>query len=234
MTTARDIIKSALRKISALGVGTDLNNEDAQDALSALNTMVASFSVEGGMIYYTSSETFPLTSSATYTIGAGGDFDTARPFDIQSAFTSTGDIDYFMTSYDSTEYAAIAQKNIGGIPKVYFYDNNFPLATITLYYTPVGVSTITLNSRKHLDGFATLDTVYNLPPEYQAMLEFNLAVWIAPEYEREPLPSVQRLANRTYTAVVGQNKRNEKNLSSIDAPRAESRIGTGNIYEGYS
>jgi len=234
MTTARDIIKSALRKIQVLGTGTSLSNEEAQDALSALNTMLASFSVEGGTVFYVESETFSLVSGKdSYTIGEGGDFDTTRPYSIQSAFTSMGGIDYPLTSYDSNQYAGITQKQNLGIPEIFYYDNNFPVAKMFLYSVPTGVSTITINSRKHLNEFSTLDSVYAMPPEYLAMLEFNLATWMAAEYEREPLPSVQRIANRTYNAVIAQNKRSDNNISSIDAPSPENQSTYSSIYLGY-
>lgn len=234
MTTARDLVKSALRKISVVGTGSPLSDEDAQDGLTTLNAMLSSFSVEGGMIYTETQETFSLTSGqASYTIGTGGDFNTDRPFEIITAYTSSGDIDYPMSVYDEKQYAAIAQKDLAGYPNRYYFDGGYPLGKIYLHPTPSGVTTITIFSRKELTGFSDLDTVYSLPPEYEAMIIYNLAVWIAPEYEREAPLSVSRIADRTYNAIEVQNGRNELNASSLDVPSNEGRQTSGNIYGGY-
>jgi len=47
MTTARDIIKRALRQIGELASGEDPPAEDAADALTALNGMLAAWEIDG-------------------------------------------------------------------------------------------------------------------------------------------------------------------------------------------
>lgn len=216
MSTARDIVKDALRKIHVLGAGSSLDATEANDALSVLNDMLATISAEGGYIYQEDKETFPLVGGqAVYTIASGGDFDTTAPLDIKSAFMTVGEIDCHLGKYDEKEYALIAQKDITGyIGGVYYYDANFPTAKIYLYPAPT-TGTITLYTRKYLTRFASLDTDYEFPDYYRTMLVYNLAEWIAPEYEKEASASVKRIAKRSRNAVTAQNKRNNRPISRL-------------------
>lgn len=231
MTTARNIIKDALRKIQILGKGSSLDASEADDALQTLNDMLATWSAEGDMIFTETKETFSLSSSESHTIGAGADFDTTRPLYISAAFVSQGDIDYSLEEIDNQSYASITQKDLGNIPEVFYYDAGYPTATIYLYPKPTSVSSITLYSFKPLSTFSDLDTVFAMPAEYRTALVHNLAVWIAPEYEREASPTIQRIAADAKDAVMAQNKRNEMFLSPIDIPTRRQMLN--NIYEGY-
>ena len=230
MTTARDIIKSALRKIAVLGAGSSLSNEEAQDGLDLLNGILSEWSAAGGLIFNETSETFNLTGAISYTVGSGGDFNTSRPTQITSLFTSSGGIDYIAHEYSSAQYASLAYKNAEGYPDIYYYDNNYPLGTIYLYPKPTGVSTITINSVKELTSFTTLDAAFSMPAEYRIALEHNLAVYIAPEYEKEASITIQRVAKRTKNAILTQNNHNRRNIATLDVPC--STRGVFNIYTG--
>lgn len=231
MTTARDLIKGALRKINAIGKGAPLDNDEAQDALSVLNQMLASWSAEGGMVFNETSETFNLTSGdGIYTIGASGNFNTSRPNRIVSAFVSLNGIDTPLVFLTKDQYDSIEIKTEQGDPRYIYYDGNYPLGTIYLNPVPVG-GTITINTVKPLSSFSTLDAAFSMPGEYQMAIEFNLAVLMAPEYETEPSPTVFRNAIKTKRIVMTQNGFSDKILSSVDVP--DGYNVTGNIYSGY-
>jgi hypothetical protein len=231
MTTARDIITDALRKIHVLGKGSSLDNDEAQDALGTLNQMLSSISVQGGYVYAETKETFNLGSAISYTIGSGGDFNTTRPVKITSMYTTLGDIDYPTQQISNTEYSYITSKDVaGGNPYYFYYDGNYPLGRIYFYPQPIG-GTVTINSLKQLSSFTTLDTTFVLPPEYEAMLVYNLATWIAPEYEREASASVQRIAKQTKNNVLIQNSQKDYYTSSINVPSRNAQYG--NILQGF-
>jgi len=232
MTTARDIINSALRKIHVLGRGSSVSAGESDDALKALNRMVATWSVEGNMVYTQTFETYPLVSGqAAYTIGSGQDFDTDRVLSISSAYVTQSTIDYHLVSYNKEQYADLTDKTSGGIPEIFYFNADFPSSTIRLYPVPSASYTITLVDEKALTGFPTLDTDFAMPPEYEDALIYNLCVMIAPEYEREPMPAVMRQAKITKDAVKTQNSKNNKRRSTLSVP---SRSGGGyNVYRGY-
>lgn len=232
MTTARDLIKDALRKIHVLGKGQSLESDEANDALRLLNSMLSMWSVQGDLVYVSSKETFPLTGAGTYTIGAGLDFNTIAPLRITGAYITSGTIDYPLHAIDDSEYSSIAQKTISSsIPEYFYYDGN-PTAKIYLYPVDSGATSITINSVKPLTSFTTLDTAYDMPAEYEIAIVYNLAVLIAPEYEKEPSFTVTKTAVEALNAVQTQNKRQDKRVVSLDGIPSRNST-TGNIYQGY-
>ncbi len=237
MTTARDIIKAALRKIHVLGRGSSLSSEEAVDALETLNDMLSSFSTTDAMVFQETKETFTLTGSqVSYTIGSGLDFNTTAPLEISAAYVTQGSTNYLVTAYDEKEYSRISQPSTtGSVPQIYYYDNNYPTANIYFYPAPASSTTFTWFSRKPLTAFTDLNTTFAMPEQYQAMLKFNLAVWLAPEYEREASAEVRRIALSTKNAVIKQNEKNENNISFlIGIPiGGVSQRGNQNILSGY-
>lgn len=229
MAEARDIVKGALRKIAVLGTGSPLDATEAQDALELLNGMLSSWSVEGNLVYTETIETFNLVSgTGSYTIGASGDFNTARPIDIRYMTVKQGNTDYSLYPMSQEQYAKISQKTITTEPDSFYYDAGYPLGTIRFYPVPDGDS-VDIYSVKSLESFASLGTTFAMPEEYRLALEYNLAEMLAPEYEREASPTVRRMAKRTKNAVEAQNSRNDKNLSPLDVPSTGSG-GHFNIY----
>lgn len=234
MVTARDICKSILRKLHVLGQGQSVSNDELNDVLSNVNNMLSVWSVEGNLVYTETSETFNLvTGQASYSIGTSQDFNTSRILDITSAYVTNSATDYILSSYDQAQYAAITNKTIGGIPEIYYFDGDYPVSNIKLYPVPSGVSTITLNTQKQLTGFADLDTVYALPEEYGAGIIFNGCIWVGPDYEKEPTPSVMKLANRTKKAIETQNRRNNRAVSTLGVPQSEEQSNNYDIFRGF-
>ena len=219
MTTARQIIEQALRSIQVLGQGQTLSANEAAYALEMLNDLLGSWSVEGGLVFQDVIETFSLTGAASYTIGTGGDFNTARPYDITNAYVTAvgGSNDYPLQRYSQSQYANLSNKSItSGISEAYYFDNNFPLANIFLYPKPTSSYTITLYSRKPLTEFTTLNTDISLPSGYKRALQQNLAIDLAPTYEREPTQSLLSMARESKDNVLASNTRNEKNTAALD------------------
>lgn len=207
MATARDIITSALRKIHVLGIGAALDSTEADQALQTLNDLLSTITVEGCTIYESTKESFSLTGAESYTIGSGLDFSTTAPIDIISAYVTIGGVDYPLEKMGEKEYFAIYDKDLPTTyPCAYYYDGNH--TTPRIYVYPVSSGTITLVTRKPLPTFSTLTTTFDMPAHYKPMLIHNLAVWVAPEYEREASFTVQSIAERTYQAIKTQNNRN--------------------------
>lgn len=233
MATARDIVKGALRKLHKLGTGQSLDTDEANDALAVLNMMLGSFSVDDAIVWEETKETFTISASQdSYTIGSGGDFNTTRPLSVKAVFVSVGDSDYSLAQMDEKQYAAITQKGVTSIPDQYYYDAGYPLGRFYFYTKADGIDSVTIYSRKAITQFTDLDTAFAMPDEYRAMLEYNLAVWLSPEYEMEASPTVKRIARQTYDAVASQNTKNENNLAHLDVPSGEN-MSVGDIYSGY-
>lgn len=208
MTTALDMIKRSLRLIGAIGIGETPEAEEAEDGLTTLNALVDSISNNRLLINAMTLDSFALTSGdAIYTVGATGDIATTRPMRVdESSYIEKGGLTYTMTEIDASQYNAIGDKNAqGDTPEFFWYRGDYPNGTLTFYPVPGSGCTLKLWSWKALATFPTLTTAVSLPPGYEDMLVFNLAVNLAPEYQTEVPREVSRQAMLTKKRVKRTN-----------------------------
>lgn len=227
MTTARTIIKKALQKIGALIKNEEPSADEANDGLSSLNAMIASWSNDSLNIYVRGWETFPLSSSASYTIGPSGVFNTTRPTSIVSSYLRSATIDYPMSIVDDEAYNTIPYKSLQGIPAFLNYDNGYPLGIIRLYPVPSASYSLFILTEKPLTEFTTLDTVLSMPPGTERALIYNLGIDLAPEYSQEISPQHERIAGESLGLIRGKVAQ----VRDMDAyPR---NLSVRNIYSGW-
>lgn len=235
MTTAVNLIERSLRLISVLGSGRrTANANELADGLVTLNAMMESMSIDRSLIYQKLEETHVLTVGvADYSIGSGGDINTARPVRIENAFIrDSAGYDYTMTQINNETYDSIGQKSIQSRPQYYFYDEIYPLAYIRLLYVPSATDTLHFNSWKQLQTFATATTALSLPLGYEGMIVYNLAVWLHGEYPGSELPAtVIALAKSTMANVKKINS--DPPLLAVSDPIMSNRgRGQRNIFTG--
>lgn len=176
-----------MRLVQVVGADQNPTAQEAADGLYALNSMLDAWSTERLMVYQIQQTTHSWTASAaSKTIGSGGDFNTARPIRIEpkgNFFRDPSNLDYQVGVYPRSDYDAIVQKSAGGsIPEFLFFDDGFPTRTLYAYPVPSQTMTLYLSTWKALQQFTALSTEISLPPGYQAAIEYNLGVWIAPEF----------------------------------------------------
>lgn len=232
MTTALSIIEQALRKGHVLGKGEALDNDTAQQTLVSLNNLLGSWSISGGLVYTETRESFPLTGATSYTIGSGGDFNTAKPYSVTAVFARVNGIDYSLAPNDQVQYASISYKGVEGVPTGYYFDNNFPLATLFFFPVPNSSYEIHIYSQKPLTKFTSLTDDVALPEGYEMALVFNLWVAVSADFEKEPTQNIARLARTTKKDVFKNNTKNENNVASVDEALIRYKDNY-NIYEGY-
>ncbi len=185
MTTAADIVNSALLKVGAIASGETAPADMSVDALATLNDMLDGFANENLMLFQITQDSFPLVAGqATYTIGTSGNVNTTRPMHVTSAFIRNATYDYPLGIVTKEQFDRIVAKSVTSeIPTTIYVDTAFPLSTIKVWPTPSSAaSSIYLSSYKPLTSFATLQTTVTLPPGYLRMLKYNLACDLMPEY----------------------------------------------------
>ena len=196
--TALDLITNAAKKIGAIGVGEALTADEANDGLSALNSMLDNWSTDGLLIYQIVQASHSWTGgSSSRTIGPNGNFDTTRPIRIEEGTNfDDGTSSYAVTIIrDRAVYDGIPTKtDQTNFPELLFYDPGFPLGTLYAYPVPSGTINLKLNSWQPLQRFAALTTDLSLPPGYQYMIENNLAVELEPIFSIPAAPTVVRNA----------------------------------------
>jgi hypothetical protein len=219
MTTARDIVKKSLQKIGALTKNDDMSGDEASDGLFALNSLLGSWSNESLIIYSQSLEDFPLISGQTsYTMGAGGDFDTQRPMKINNVFVRQGGIDYSVGVIGEENFDNITYKELQGIPEWMTTSNNFPLTILKFYPVPTGGITAFIRSEKPTTKLTTLDTVLSLPDGWERALIYNLALEMSPDYGQPVTQEIYQLALQSKGAIKTAVMRNRPMDSYPTAP----------------
>jgi hypothetical protein len=196
--TAHDVIADALQQLGVLGVGQALSGEDADRGLVALNRLIGRWATHPQTQFVQTRTQYSLTSGdASYTIGSGGDFDQARPVNrdflvsVIPDRTETDPLEIPLgRPLSIEEYQAIPQKTLSGAyPTKVFYDHNWSagLGIITVFPEPESsTAALVLYTRTPLTVFADLTTDYTFPPGYEEAIEYNLAIRLAPLFEKTP------------------------------------------------
>lgn len=213
MTTGRSIVKKAMQKAGILTKNEPLPADEAADGLDVLNGMLSSWSNLTSMAFVRPQESFPVSAGvATYTIGAGGTFNTVRPIQVVSAFYRVGTSDYPISDILDTDYDQFTyEKDVQGYPSRLLFQRSYPLASITLYPVPSEGGSLFIRSEKPLTS-VSLDVDVAFPDGWEHALIYNLAVLLAPEYGQEVADSVAKEAARA------------KDRLAIASARAKSRI----------
>lgn len=209
ITTAGDLIRKALGKILVLGKQDTLASADLDDGLDALNAMLNSWwTGESLAVFAIEQETFTTTAGvASYTIGPGATWNTTRPIRVLPSVANYQSVDYPVQVIDRLQYDPIPYKQPQGIPMVLFYDREYPIGTIYLYPvpSPSGI-TIRLDTYQQLQSFASIATPINLPPGYIRAIINNLAIELAPDYNKDVPQSLAKVAAES----KGNLKRNNR------------------------
>jgi len=197
--TAQEVVDAAYRKNGVL------NPSSAQDtaALEDLKNMLSSWSADGLVIPYYTTESFTLTTGqAVYTIGSGGDLDTVRPERLLTAFIRISNDDYAVkVNNTAIGYNSITSKDTEGRPKELWYDPQYPLGKIKFDYEADTTYAFHLISEKPLTNPTALGTSFSIPLEYNRPMVFNLAIEIAPDMDNKLPPEVFAIAENSYNAL---------------------------------
>jgi hypothetical protein len=228
MTTARNIIVKAMQKIGVLIKQEQPADDEANDALQALNQMIESWANDSACIVSRAWETFTLTGGVgTYTMGVGGTFNTVRPIRILSSYVRIGTVDQGVGIISDEAYNSISFKPLTGVPQYLNYDNAFPTDNVRIYPVPSTDYPLFILSEKPIASFATLDTDIALPAGWERALVYNLAMELAPEYQQQPNPSIIQIAG----VSLGMVRRGTIRARPIDA--YPQNLQLRNIYSGW-
>lgn len=199
MTTAGDQINGALRLIGQLAEGEQPSVATAQDALTAMNQMLDSWSTERLAVFSTQDQVFTWPSDVlSRTLGPTGDFVGNRPvlLDDSTYFKdpSTG-VSFGIKIINQQQYDGIAVKTVTSTyPQVIWINMDYPNIDMYIYPKPTRALEWHFISVTELDQPATLDTVLSFPPGYMRAFKYCLACEIAAEFGVEPSPTVSRIA----------------------------------------
>ena len=212
-TTAGDQINGALRLIGQLAEGETPSAATSQDALTAFNQMLDSWSTEKLSIFTTQEQIYIWPAGfLTKSLGPTGDFIGNRPITMDDAtyfVDPANGISFGIMLINQQQYDGIAVKTVTSTyPQVIWINMDMPNINMYVYPVPTKVLEWHFISVTELVEPATLATNFVLPPGYLRAFRFNLACEIAAEFGVEPPPQVQRIAMAS--------KRNIKRINNPD------------------
>jgi hypothetical protein len=232
-TTAGDQINGALRLIGQLAEGETPSAATSQDALTAMNQMIDSWSIERLAVFSTQDQVFMWPPGAiSRTLGPTGDFVGNRPvlLDDSTYFRDpANNISFGIKILNQQQYNGIAVKTVTSTyPQVIWINMNYPDIEMYIYPVPTKVLEWHFVSVSELDQPATLATVLSFPPGYLRAFRYCLACEIAAEFGVEPSPQVSRIAMTS--------KRNLKRINNPDDIMSlpYSIVGTRQRYNIYA
>ena len=212
-TTAGDQINGALRLIGQLAEGETPSAATSQDALTAMNQMIDSWSIERLAVFSTQDQMFMWPPGAiSRTLGPTGNFVGNRPvlLDDSTYFRDpANNISFGIKILNQQQYNGIAVKTVTSTyPQVIWINMTYPDIEMYVYPVPTKVLEWHFVSVSELTQPATLATVLTFPPGYLRAFRYCLACEIAAEFGVEPSPQVSRIAMTS--------KRNLKRINNPD------------------
>lgn len=233
MATVETRIKRALRLLNEIEPGEEPTDDELADGLTALNAMLDSWRNDRLMCYAKQQETVTLvTGDSGYTIGPGGDLVTTRPVAVLEAWIRQDNIDYPVRLINEAEYAGIPDKTArSSWPDRLLFRPLMPAASVLVYPVPDATRSLVLVTQVVAGPFASTSTDVTLPPGWDAAIDFNLAIEIAPEYQAVPSPAVVRRAQETLAGIKRANIGAQPTAVPSELVAAFGR-STGNIYSG--
>jgi hypothetical protein len=208
-----DLILSALYEIGVVAAGEPLMPEDAAWGLEKLQRLIDQWNARRELIYTSSLTLFNLQANhAPHTIGPGGDFQAAvRPVSIISASFvlnsgSQNPVDTPINIRDSDWWSAVPLKSLtSSIITDLYYDPTGPLGNLNFYPICNVIAPVRLEYWNALAQALTLQTKLGFVQGYWVALVTDLAVRLAPSYERSVSAELQTHWNRAMRVIEANN-----------------------------
>lgn len=216
--TVLELLTTSMHRLGYLEAVETPSDADAQAVMQAANDWIDQMRLDDLLVYRIVRSVFDLQANvASYTIGPGGTFDTARPVDIDRC----GVIPDPSSSIPQEiplgppltvqQYAMVPSKGITAqYPTAVYYDPGIAGGLGTIYPLPVPNSAtpdLVLYLPEVIAEFTALDTALELPPGYRRMLITNIAVEAAPILGAAPAPELLAAAQDSKAAIQRSNLR---------------------------
>lgn len=232
MATIGDQINGSLRLIGQLAEGEVPSAETAQDALTAFNQMIDSWSADRLAVFATHDDTFTWPANeSTRTMGPTGDFVATRPVQVMdSTYFKVNNLSYGLAQINEDQYNAIALKSSTSTwPQVMWVNLEIPDITMRVWPVPNGDVEMHIISVNQLVQATNLATELVIPPGYLRAFRFNLACELASEFGVQAPQWVSKTAALALRTVKRINNPND--LMAMPYP-IMNRFPRFNVYTG--
>jgi hypothetical protein len=86
MTLLSDLVNLAFKDAGVFGTGQTPSTDDQTDALRRVNQMISQWNKRRWLVYHLIDTAFVCTGAQSYTVGAAGNFNIARPDRLEDAY----------------------------------------------------------------------------------------------------------------------------------------------------
>lgn len=203
--TARTLFTRSLRLIGQLSPGRVANASELATALEVCNGMLDVWRNDEFLVYTRRRDIKTLTAAkASYTVGPSGEIDIPRPLRVDYAnLLSDGD-ERELDVLTLEEWRL--RRTSTGTPDAVFLDGAYPLPMLYVDPAPdLANYTLELYTWSPLPAIANLDATIDLPPGYNDLIAYQLALRLAPEWAHTPRPDVIETARATLAEVQATN-----------------------------
>jgi len=209
MSTAQQIIDRACRLIGVVQSGSSATVAETADCLIAMNALLDSWTNDRNMVYSLSDVSKAMVvGDSSYTIVASGDFNTARPVIVKSAYMTIDGTDYPVQVCTDSEWFAIQDKTTTSdlVEKVWYNPTiTSSTGTLNVWPVPSAANTLHLVLWTPITAIASAATTITLPNGWERALAYNLAIEIAPEFGASIPQEVARSANASLALIKRRN-----------------------------
>lgn len=191
MPTGRDIVTGALKELGILRAGGTATADQAADGLTRLDRWIDSLRLERFTMKSRLRTAFAMiANTATYTVGAGGQFNIQHPAFIESASvildnTASPQVEREIAVLTDDEWDSITIKSLAGQPQAVYFDRSYSagLGVLNVWPVPTAATfSIVLYTPLAAIKFGNLTLDYQLAPGYEEFFVMNLALLLAPSY----------------------------------------------------
>lgn len=199
----KELLSQALHKLHVVDADEDIDPEHLRRAAGVLKFMLASWGHDVGMIYSTRVTKFtPVELKNNYNEGEGLDFYLGDGLvDIESINYSCHDEESIYLSKSQFNQNFISRRTR---PSHYIFERQDYANRLVLDFVPTcGFSLVIRSKHSFADSidYDCYETDVELPDDFFRAIVYCLAVELAPSYNKEAMPTVQRIATASRSSI---------------------------------
>ncbi len=204
------------------------------DGLRALNRMLGNWSTQRSNIFNLNIDQWTVVANTqSYTIGPGGDFDTARPQRIPMANlilqTTPTDVRRPMALLTDAQWASKRVQQIFSMPLEIYNDSDAPLSKLYFWPIPDQTYQIELYTWQALTKAVSINDTLSYPDGYEEAIVYGVAKRLMPMFRD------RRRSAEEDALVVQQAAASLSAIQSLNSPAPQMRTdealtGRGGFY----
>lgn len=238
--TALSIITAAMQELGILAGGEAASLDDAAWVLQKLQRLIDTYNAVRTMVYANTFSSFALVSGLTpHTIGPTGTFVVnQRPVEIPSiglqlVNTNPTTVEIPLAPRDKEWWANQRVKNLTSpIPTDFYYEPDWPNGSIFFWPVPDAVNNVLLQMRTVFSEMTAYNSSFSMPPGYWNLTVYELAIEIAPSFERQVGPDLEKRYQRALKAVGGNNIKSPRGDTADAGMPGTGEAGGFDYYSG--